>query len=54
MSKEAKIDEITELKAKIASLVANIRDARAVCTKYDRDNDYLQDYVGSVMKSGDL
>lgn len=52
--KQAKVEEILRLKSDISQLVHNIRDLSAVCLKYSSENDYLQDYIGSVMKSGNM
>lgn len=54
MSKQQKVDEILKLKSDISLLVQNVRDQATVCRKYSHENQYLQDYVGSVMKSGDM
>lgn len=48
------VNEILELKLKISTLVSNIRDTKTLCDKYDNQNQYLQDYVGSLMKSGEI
>lgn len=48
------VNEILELKLKISTLVSNVRDTKTLCDKYDNQNQYLQDYVGSLMKSGDI
>lgn len=52
--KEAKINQILDMKNKLGSLISNIRDTRTLCEKYDNENQYLQDYIGSLMKSGEL
>lgn len=52
--KQQKVDEVLRLKADIAHLIRNIRDTQTVCRKYESENQYLQDYIGSVMKSGDM
>lgn len=54
MEKQAKVDEVLKLKADISVLVQNIRDQVTVSNKYSHENQYLQDYIGSVMKSGDM
>ncbi|CAH6722862.1 SCOCO-like protein 1 [[Candida] jaroonii] len=54
MSKEDMIREINKLKASISSLASNIRDTRHVVERYNNDNQYLQDYVGTLMKNNDL
>lgn len=53
-AKQEKVQEILRLKKDIAQLVQNIRDEATVCNKYASENQYLQDYIGSVMKSGDM
>lgn len=53
-SKQEKVNEILRLKGDIAQLVQNIRDQSAVCTKYSNENQYLQEYIGTVMKDGDM
>lgn len=52
--KEAKINQILDMKNKLSSLISNIRNTRTFCEKYDNENQYLQDYIGSLMKSGEL
>lgn len=52
--KKDKVDEVLRLKADIAKLIHNVRLQTAVCQKYENENQYLQDYIGSVMQSGDL
>lgn len=52
--KQHKVDEVLRLKNDISHLIHNIRDSQAVCRKYNNENEYLQNYIGSVMKSGDL
>lgn len=54
MSKQAKIDEIVLLKGNIATLLTNIREVQGQCAKHHRENQYLQDYVGSMMKQEHL
>lgn len=54
MSKQENIDEIVALKAKIAALIANVRTTKTVCDKYENENQYLQDYIGSLMKKGEM
>lgn len=54
MLKEAKIDEIVLLKGHIATLLTNIREVQGQCAKHHRENQYLQDYVGSMMKQEHL
>lgn len=49
-----KVDEVLRLKSEIDQLIHNIRDSQNVCAKYASENEYLQDYIGSVMKSGDM
>lgn len=53
-TKQDKVNEILQLKKDISQLVQNIRDQSAICSKYSSENQYLQDYIGSVMKSGDM
>lgn len=54
MSKDQMIDEILRLKSSINSLTSNIRDTKTVCEKYENDNQYLQDYVGTMMQNNDI
>lgn len=54
MTKQDKVGEILKLKKDINLLMQNIRNQSAICTKYSSENQYLQDYIGSVMKSGDM
>lgn len=53
-SKEQKVEEVLRLKEEITRLLQNVRDSQALCEKYTHENDYLQDYIGSVMKSTDM
>lgn len=52
--KQEKVNEILSLKNDISKLIQNIRKQTMVCQKYSDENQYLQDYIGTVMKSGDL
>lgn len=54
MTKSEAIEHILEEKEKIFKLITNIRSMRAVCEKYQNENQYLQEYVGSLMKNGEL
>lgn len=51
---EEMVAEILDLKLKISTLISNIRDTKTLSDKYDSENQYLQDYVGSLMKSGEI
>lgn len=51
---EEMAEEILELKLKVSTLISNIRDTKTLCDKYDNQNQYLQDYVGNLMKSGGM
>lgn len=53
-SKENKIKDLQELRQNISTLITNVRNTKRLCDKYDSENQYLQDYVGSVMTSGDM
>lgn len=53
-AKQQKVEEVLHLKEEITKLLQNVRDSQAVCEKYTHENDYLQDYIGSVMKSSDM
>lgn len=53
-SKEDKINDLQELRRNISTLIANVRNTKRLCEKYDSENQYLQDYVGSVMTRGDM
>ncbi|KAL6021348.1 hypothetical protein ACI3LZ_002242 [Candidozyma auris] len=53
-SKQEKVEEVLHLKQEISRLLQNVRDSQAVCEKYTHENNYLQDYIGSVMKSTDM
>lgn len=53
-SKEDTISQILEYKQKIDVLVNNVRNTKRLCEKYDNENYYLQDYIGTLMNSGDL
>lgn len=52
--REEKVEQIRILKAKITSLISNVRDTKRICDKYENENQYLQDYVGSMMTSGEM
>lgn len=49
-----KIKEILRLKESISSLLQNVRDQKIVADKYAHENQYLQEYIESVMKKGDM
>lgn len=51
---EEMVAAILDLKLKISTLISNIRDTKTLSDKYDNENQYLQDYVGSLMKSGEI
>lgn len=53
-SKQKKVEEVLQLKDEITKLLQNVRDSQAVCERYTHENDYLQDYIGSVMRSSDM
>lgn len=53
-SKQEKVEEVLHLKQEISRLLQNVRDSQAVCEKYTHENNYLKDYIGSVMKSTDM
>lgn len=53
-TKQQKVDEVLSLKGDISKLIQNVRKQAIVCQKYTDENQYLQDYIGTVMKSGDL
>lgn len=48
------VGEILLLKQKISTLISNIRDTKTLCDKYENQNQYLQEYVGSLMKSSEM
>ncbi|EGV60310.1 hypothetical protein CANTEDRAFT_116359, partial [Yamadazyma tenuis ATCC 10573] len=50
-SKDEMIQEILQLKASISHLVGNVRDIKMLCEKSENDNQYLQEYVGTLMKT---
>lgn len=52
--KQKKVNEVLSLKEDISKLIQNVRKQTVVCQKYSDENQYLQDYIGTVMKSGDL
>lgn len=51
---DEKIQEILRLKEKISILLQNVRDQKVVADKYAHENQYLQDYIESVMQKGDF
>lgn len=54
LTKEQKIDKILELKNTLDSLLTMVRQTKQLCDKYEYENQYLQDYAGSLIKSGDM
>lgn len=53
-TKQQKVAEILKLKTELQRLVKNVRDQRVVCEKIEQENQYLQDYIGSVMQTKDI
>lgn len=51
LSKQQMIDQITEYKQKISDLTNNVRDTKSLSEKYEHNNQYLQEYIGTLMKS---
>lgn len=49
--KQQLIQEIVEIKAEITRLVDGIRDTRTLCEKATAENQYLQEYVGTLTTS---
>lgn len=49
-----KIQEILRLKGDISALLQNVREQKIVADKYAHENQYLQEYIESVMKKGDM
>lgn len=49
-----KVSEILRLKEDISLLLLNVRAQVAIAERYTNENQYLQDYIGSTMKSGDM
>ncbi|CAH2352377.1 hypothetical protein CLIB1423_06S05050 [[Candida] railenensis] len=54
LTREEKVEAIKKLRKDITSLVSNIRNTKKVCDKYKNENQYLQEYVGSMMASGEM
>ncbi|KAK6455930.1 uncharacterized protein RJT20DRAFT_51751 [Scheffersomyces xylosifermentans] len=54
LSREDKVAQILEYKAKIAKLISTIRDTKIVSDKYENEIQYLQDYIGSLMKKDEV
>lgn len=52
-SRQQTVDTVLGLKSDIAQLIGNIRSVRRLCDKYDNDNEYMKEYVGTLM-SGDI
>lgn len=48
------VSEILRLKGEINTMVGNIRNTKSLCEKYESENQYLQDYVGNLMRSGEI
>lgn len=42
------------MKSQIAVLLQNVRDQRRVADKYTHEIQYLQEYIESLMKKGDM
>lgn len=53
-TKEEKVARILELKGKISTLLANVKDTKTLCEKHENENQYLQDYVATLMQNGEL
>lgn len=51
--KEEKVARILLLKDQISTLVTSIRNTKIVSEKYENDIQYLQEYIGSLMKNED-
>lgn len=49
MDKQQIIDEIVSTKAEVLKLINNVRSTKTACGKISSENQYLQDYVGSLM-----
>lgn len=52
LSQEARremVEKILETKTNIDVLLKKVRDTRATCERYEKQNKLLQDYVGSLM-----
>lgn len=54
LEKQRIIQEILSTKTEISRLLNNIRDTRTVCHRLSAENQYLQEYVGTLMKSNDV
>lgn len=52
--KEDIINEILTMKKSIDKLVGNIRDTKMLSQKYDKDNQYLQEYVDTLMTNNEI
>lgn len=50
LTKQQMIQQITDYKQKISSLINNVRDTKSLCEKYEHNNQYLQEYIGTLMK----
>lgn len=50
LTEQQKIEKILEFKAKINSLISNIRDSKVVCDKYESDIQYFQEYIGLLLQ----
>lgn len=53
-TKEEKVASILALKAKISALLTNVKDTKILCEKHENENQYLQDYVATLMQNGEL
>lgn len=49
LSRDEKVERIIETRGNIDLLLAKVREARAICLRYEKQNHLLQDYVGSLM-----
>lgn len=54
LESQVMISEILRLKRDINTMVGNIRNTKLLCEKYESENQYLQDYVGNLMRSGEI
>ena len=52
--RQAKVRATLKLKKDVSALLTNVRAQAAIAERYANENQYLKEYIGSSMKSGDL
>ena len=52
--RQAKVRATLKLKKDVSALLTSVRAQAAIAERYANENQYLKEYIGSSMKSGDL